>query len=79
MFGRFPAAVLVGLALACPAVELRQNAGRIAEAVEMQPRRRYAAAALRPRRSRGAQARPKRKPNRMHISRRARRKHRSAA
>jgi hypothetical protein len=31
------------------------------------------------RRSRGLQARPKRKPNRLHISKRVRRKHRRAA
>lgn len=31
------------------------------------------------RRSRGKQAKPKRKPNRLHISRRVRRKHRRAA
>lgn len=81
---RFAALTCVSLGAMGMVAPLPETRATIEESTALSPvrrRRRRLAPAGRAhtRRSRGPQARPKRKPNRMHISRRVRRKHRRAA
>jgi hypothetical protein len=69
-------------AMASPAIVLRNSPEVDIDAVEAVTRRRRIVSPQAParfKRSKGAQAKPKRKPNRLHVSKRVRRKHRRAA
>lgn len=66
-------------ATAAPTQAVLPSEQHVTEKREKEMRRAVASGSLaKPRRSRGPQAKPKRKPNRLHVRKRARRKHRRA-
>lgn len=82
-FGR-QLAILAACALATPAlaighVVLPESEFRVAPVKRQKKQLPLAAAGTRFRRGKRAQAKPAKRPNRMHISKRVRRKHRRAA